>query len=173
MATSYLLIASLCLIGLSVRTVYEIRKRAGRVDTRSPVLFAVVFVAMCVMLASWPFLCPLDRWRIAVPAAVRWLGLGSALGGLVLAVAGLVQLRALENVDHLVTAGVFARLRHPMYTGFILWIAGWCLREGAVVSAGVGLVCIANILYWRGLEEAALEAQYGEAYRSYRLGTWF
>lgn len=50
----YLFVASLCLIGLAIRTTYEALKRAGRVDTRSPALFAVVFVAMCVMPASWP-----------------------------------------------------------------------------------------------------------------------
>lgn len=118
-------------------------------------------------------MCPLDPWRIDVSSAVRPLGLGSAIGGLALAVAWLVRLRALENVDHLVSTGVFARLRHPMYTGFILWISGWSLREGAIVSAGVGLGCIGNVLYWRRLEEAALEGQYGEEYRRYRLGSWF
>jgi len=173
MDRTYLLVASLCLIGLAIRTTYETLKRASKVDTKSTALFAVVFVAMCVMLASWPFLCPIDPWRIDVPGAVRWIGLGLAIGALALAVAGLVQLRGLENIDHLVTTGIYARLRHPMYTGFILWIVGWILRCGAVVSLGVAVVCVGNILYWRRLEEDALVAQHGEEYRIYRLGTWF
>jgi len=173
MHNTYLLAAGSCLLGLAIRTSYEALKKAGRADTSNSSIFALVFVAMCVMLASWPVMCPLDPWRIAVPGVERRIGLGLVIGALALAVGGLVQLRGLENIDHLVTTGMYARLRHPMYTGFILWIVGWVVRYGAVVSLAVGLVCIGNILYWRRLEEAALAAHYGEDYRSYRRKTWF
>ena len=173
MDTTYLLVAGLCLIGLAIRSSYELLKKAGKVDTKNTAIFAVVFVAMCLMLASWPVMCPRDPWRIALPGVVRWLGLGVVTAALALAVGGLVQLRGLENIDHLVTTGLFSRIRHPMYTGFVLWIAGWVVCYGAVVSLAVGLVCVGNILYWRRLEEGALESQYGEDYRSYRMGTWF
>jgi protein-S-isoprenylcysteine O-methyltransferase Ste14 len=169
---SYFLVAGLCLLGLGIRTTYEILKKAGKADTTNTLIFAVVFVGMCVMLASWPVMCPLDPRRLALPVAVRWIGLGAAGCALVLAVGGMVQLRGLENIDHLVSTGFYARIRHPMYTGFVLWIAGWVLRYGAVTSFAVGVVCVGNILYWRWLEERALEAQYGEAYRSYRTRSW-
>jgi protein-S-isoprenylcysteine O-methyltransferase Ste14 len=170
---TFLLCNALCLIGLATRTTYETLKKAGRVDTKNPVIFAVVYVAMCVMLTSWPFLCPRDPWPIALPGFVRGIGFGLVAAALVLAIGGLVQLRGLENIDHLVTTGLFARIRHPMYTGFLLWIVGWVVREGAGVSLAVGLVCIGNILYWRRLEEDALDAAYGEDYRAYRRRTWF
>jgi protein-S-isoprenylcysteine O-methyltransferase Ste14 len=173
MDTTYLLVAGLCLIGLAIRSSYELLKKAGKVDTKNTAIFAVVFVAMCLMLASWPVMCPRDPWRIALPGVVRWLGLGVVTAALALAVGGLVQLRGLENIDHLVTTGLFSRIRHPMYTGFVLWIAGWAVCYGAVASSVIGVVCIGNILYWRRLEEGALESQYGEDYRSYRSGTWF
>jgi protein-S-isoprenylcysteine O-methyltransferase Ste14 len=169
---TFLPVVALCLLGLAVRTGYEWLKSAGKADTRNTAVFAVVFVAMCVMLASWPVMCPLDPRRLALPGALRWLGLGAAACALILAVGGLVQLRGLENIDHLVTTGVYARIRHPMYAGFVLWIAGWVLRYGAVTGFVVGVVSVGNILYWRWLEERALEAQYGEAYRSYRARTW-
>jgi protein-S-isoprenylcysteine O-methyltransferase Ste14 len=173
MHSTYLTLAGLCLISLTIRTVYEVLKKAGRLDTKNKTTFAVVFVAMCAMLASWPVMCPLDPWPIALPEGVRWIGLGVAVAGLALAFGGLVQLRGVENIDHLVTTGLFARLRHPMYAGFILWIAGWVLRHGAGVSLALGLLCIGNVLYWRHLEERAMEAQYGETYRTYRRRTWF
>jgi protein-S-isoprenylcysteine O-methyltransferase Ste14 len=47
------------------------------------------------------------------------------------------------------------------------------VRYGAAASLVVGLVCIGNILYWRRLEEGALESHYGEDYQSYRRATWF
>jgi protein-S-isoprenylcysteine O-methyltransferase Ste14 len=60
-----------------------------------------------------------------------------------------------------------------MYAGFVLWIVGWVVRYGAVASLAVGLVGIGNILYWRHIEEGALESLYGDDYRVYRQGTWF
>jgi protein-S-isoprenylcysteine O-methyltransferase Ste14 len=173
MDSTYLLVAGLCLIGLAIRSGYELLKEAGKVDTKNTAIFAVVFVAMCLMLASWPAMCPRDPWRIAFPGVVRWIGRGVLLAALGLALGALFQLRGLENIDHLVTTGLFSRIRHPMYTGFVLWIVGWVVCYGAVVSLAVGLVCIGNILYWRRLEEGALESHYGEEYRRYRRGTWF
>lgn len=173
MHTIYLPIAGLCLICLGVRTSYELLKKNGRVDTENKAVFTVVFVAMCLMLGSWPAMGPNDPVRLVVPAFVRLSGFGLVAAGLMLAVGGLVQLRGLENIDHLVTSGLYSRLRHPMYSGFVLWIVGWSLAFGGVVTLAVGTLCIANILYWRSLEEVAMQARFGEAYRAYRKGTWF
>ncbi len=60
-----------------------------------------------------------------------------------------------------------------MYTGFMLWIAGWSLLHDAVLSLLVGLPGIANILYWRRLEDKRLLAQFGDTYRRYSQRTWF
>jgi protein-S-isoprenylcysteine O-methyltransferase Ste14 len=172
MDNTYLILVGLCLLGLTIRTGYEALKKAGRVDPENKPLFFVVFVAMCTMLASWPFMCPRDPWRITVPGVVRWIGLLAVAVALALAFGGLVLLRGLENIDHLVTTGLYSKLRHPMYAGFILWIVGWVVCYGAVGSAIIALICIGNILYWRFLEESALESRYGEDYRSYRRTTW-
>jgi protein-S-isoprenylcysteine O-methyltransferase Ste14 len=92
--------------------------------------------------------------------------------GVIFAVGALLQLRGLENIKHLVTSGLFKKIRHPMYAGFVLWILGWSTYHRAMVSLFVGLVGIANILFWRRLEEARLLAQHGEAYLEYRVTTW-
>ena len=118
-------------------------------------------------------MCPMDPVHVGVPAIVRWASLAVLLGGLVLAVGALTQLRGVENIDHLVTTGLFARVRHPMYLGFTLWILGWAVFHGAIASLAVGFVGIVNILVWRHLEEEHLETSYGETYRSYRARTWF
>jgi protein-S-isoprenylcysteine O-methyltransferase Ste14 len=56
-----------------------------------------------------------------------------------LAVGALIQLRGVENIKHMVTAGLFRKIRHPMYTGFILWIFGWSVYHGALLSLAIGL----------------------------------
>jgi hypothetical protein len=111
MDSTYLIVAGLCLIGLTVRTGYELLKKTGRVDTKNRAIFAVVFVAMCLMLASWPVMCPLDPRRIAFPGVLKGFGLGVATTGIGLAPAGLVQLRGLENIGHLVTTGLYVKRR--------------------------------------------------------------
>jgi protein-S-isoprenylcysteine O-methyltransferase Ste14 len=68
---------------------------------------------------------------------------------------------------------LYARLRHLMYSGFILWIVGWVPAFGAMVSLAIGVVGVASILDWRWLEDGALRSQYGEAYRSYCQRSWF
>jgi protein-S-isoprenylcysteine O-methyltransferase Ste14 len=140
---------------------------------KGTILFALVFVAMCLMLASWPLMCPLDPMHLSLSKTAKWLGLCVLLVGLGLAIGALIQLRGLEDIDHLVTTGLFSKIRHPMYTGFILWILGWVIYYRAAVSLMIAFVGIGNILCWRQLEDEKLEIHYGEAYRGYRKGTWF
>jgi protein-S-isoprenylcysteine O-methyltransferase Ste14 len=158
---------------LLIRSSYELLKKVGKVNPRNNALFAAVFTAMCALWVSWFWMCPLDPLPVMLPDLVRWSGLALAVIGIALAVGALVQLRGLENIDRLITTGLFSRLRHPMYMGFVSWIIGWSAYHGALASFLVGLVGIGNILYWRRLEDEKLEAQYGEIYLAYRKQTWF
>jgi protein-S-isoprenylcysteine O-methyltransferase Ste14 len=173
MSTDFLLLLVLYVACLMTRSTYEVFKKAGRVDLKNKMLFYVIFSVMCSMWVSWFLLCPLDPYAVNLPPVVHWTGLGIFVVGWGLALGALAQLRGLEDIDHLVTGGLFLRLRHPMYTGFIFWIVGWAVYHGAALSLCVGILGIANILYWRHLEDAALEVQWGEPYREYQKGTWF
>ncbi len=161
------------LICLAIRTGYELFKRAGKVDSENKTLFVMIFATMCILWVSWFNMCPVDPSRRTLPAAAEWMGLGAVILGVGLAVGALLQLRGVENIKHLVTTGLFTRVRHPMYTGFVLWILGWAVYHGAIVSLLFGCLAIGNILYWQRLEEEKLESAYGDAYRTYRLHTWF
>lgn len=173
MKTEFLVFLGLYVICLTTRTTYEFFKKAGRVNLKSKILFWTIFTTMCLLWVSWFVMCPLDPWSLDVPLAVRLTGLAVVLIGWALAIGALLQLRGLEDIDHLVTGGLFSKLRHPMYTGFIFWILGWGTYQRAGVSLLVGVLGIASILYWRRLEDAALENRYGERYREYRKETWF
>jgi protein-S-isoprenylcysteine O-methyltransferase Ste14 len=173
MLTVYLILVGLCMVALAIRTGYELFKKAGKVDPHNKFVFAVVFVAMIVMLLSWPLLSPLDPLHLSLPTVIHWIGLAGLVVGLALAVGGLFFLRGVENIDHLVTGGLYAKLRHPMYTGFVLWIVGWVLFHGAAASLVAGIICIANILYWGRLEESKMVSQFGDTYIRYRKATWF
>jgi protein-S-isoprenylcysteine O-methyltransferase Ste14 len=158
---------------LATRTIYELFKKSGRVDLKNKYLFAAIFTAMCLLWVSWFSLCPEDPQRLDFPPLVHWFGAAFFLSGWILAVGALIQLKGLEDIDHLVTSGLFSRIRHPMYTGFVCWILGWSIYHGAVISFVAGLVGIANVCYWRGLEDRSLTVRYGEIFAQYRSKTWF
>jgi protein-S-isoprenylcysteine O-methyltransferase Ste14 len=165
---AYLGLLALYLAGLAVRMVYEFLKKQGKVSPSSRPAFLIVFLGMCTMWGSWFSMCEMDPVRLGLPVAVRWFGFILFLTGMVLAVGALIQLRRLENTDHLVTTGLFALVRHPMYLGFLLWLAGWPLYHDAGLSLVPGLLGLGCVLYWRRIEEAALLEQFGSAYESYR-----
>lgn len=173
MGNGFLVPAGLFLLCLAVRGVYELLKEAGKINAESKPIFAIIFSSMCLLWVSWFSLCPLDPYRLKLPDAVRWTGLALVALGLLLAVGALLQLRGVENIKTLVTSGLFTKLRHPMYAGFILWIAGWSVYHDGAASLGLGLAGIASVLWWRHLEEARLDAQFGSTYREYRRTTWW
>ncbi|HTP12555.1 MAG TPA: NnrU family protein [Bacteroidota bacterium] len=173
MNSDFLIPAGLFLVCNVARFAYEILKEAQKIDRESKAVFALILTAMLVLWISWFSLCPADPYRFDIGELWRRCGLALFLVGTILAVAALIQLRGVEHIDHLVTSGLFRKLRHPMYTGFLLWIVGWSMFHGAVLSLGIGLVGIANVLWWRHLEEVRLQAQFGTAYQQYRITTWF
>ena len=173
MRNNFFFLFGLFLAGLAIRNIYELLKRAQRIKANHRGAFAVVFVAMCVMWVSWFSMCPLDPYHLSLPESVRWVGLAMVVVGLGLSLGALGHLKGVENINQLVTTGLYSRLRHPMYLGFILWILGWSIYHGAAFSVIPGLLGIGSILYWRRLEEHDLESRYGEAYRSYRTRSWF
>jgi len=173
MANIYLILVVLFVVSLAIRSGYELLKEAGKVNPESKLIFAFIFTTMCTLWACWFGLCPLDPSPVNLPDPVRWSGFALFVVGMILAIGALLQLRGLENIDHLVTNGLFTRIRHPMYTGFTLWILGWSTYHGAIASLAVGLVGIANILYWRRLEDLRLLTRYGDTYHQYLQTTWF
>lgn len=68
----------------------------------------------------------------------------------------------------LVTEGIYAVVRHPIYTSYILLFAGYCAMLHSPLAFGL-LVVVCCI--WFGsripLEEAMLERRFGEEYRLY------
>ena len=169
----FFLLAAIHVGGLATRAAYEYLKKTRRLDPKNPAVFAAIFTVMIALWACWFGMCPLDPVRLSIPETVHRFGLGMFITGFVLAVSGVVKLKGVENIDRLETRGLYSALRHPMYTGFILWTAGWALYQGAAVSMFIGILTVANVLWWRSLEERELTARYGRKYRQYQKQTWF
>ena len=71
----------------------------------------------------------------------------------------------------LVTGGPFALIRHPFYLAYsIAWLAAPVATHGPLVTV-FALAAIATYAFAARREERQLEDRFGEAYRTYKLGT--
>lgn len=128
---------------------------------------------MALLWCSWFLLCINDVFKIDVPAIIRYSGLLLVFTGLAIFLTALITIKTLESYDgNLITGGIYSKIRHPMYLGFILWLAGFPIFTGAVYSALLAVPFILNILFWRHLEEIELAKRFPE-YKGYRIKTWF
>jgi protein-S-isoprenylcysteine O-methyltransferase Ste14 len=80
--------------------------------------------------------------------------------------------RVIIQVDHqLITAGPYAYLRHPLYTGLLTALTGTTLVSGHY-GALLGLSLAINIFRLKAhREEQLLEAEFGAGYAVYRAHT--
>lgn len=108
-----------------------------------------------------------------------WLGLLALVASLVLFRVTHKQLGknwsvTLETRDKhtLVTSGLYAWVRHPMYSSFLLFAVAQFLLLPNWIAGPVGLIAIGILFFMRvPHEEALMEATFGEEYRAYMRRT--
>jgi protein-S-isoprenylcysteine O-methyltransferase Ste14 len=115
---------------------------------------------------------PRAGWGAMEIAGICLLGLG-----LVLWAAARLQLGSSFAVTaqarHLVTHGLYSRIRNPIYVFGSCVIAGVILVLGRPIYLLIFIIIIPLQLWRSRKESAVLEAAFGEEYREYRAGTWF
>jgi len=82
---------------------------------------------------------------------------------------GEAELRPHEHAQELVTTGLHARMRHPIYVAHLLNLAGWSMGSGLVVSFALLAVSALGtfpLMVW--IEEQELEKRFGQRYREYK-----
>ena len=118
-------------------------------------------------------------WQMRPPVwtAMQTVGLCLLVAGFVLWTIARFQLGASFAVTaqarHLVTHGLYSKLRNPIY------VFGSCVFVGIILVLGrpawllIFLVIIPLQIVRSRKESAVLEATFGDEYRKYRAGTWF
>jgi len=161
-----------CVITHIVRSTYELLKHK-EILKPSRLSFVIMFINMMLLWISWVLLCRFDIYRITLPAIIKYTGLVLSGIGIIVFITALFTLKTLETYEgDLVTTGIFSKIRHPMYLGFILWLIGFPIFFGAIFSLILTLLFIANILFWRHLEENELEKRF-PTYLDYKKKTIF
>jgi len=73
--------------------------------------------------------------------------------------------------DRLATTGLYAHVRHPQYTGFIMIMFGFLLQWPTIVTLAMFPILVAMYVRLARGEEAEVAAVFGEAYRRYAAAT--
>lgn len=79
----------------------------------------------------------------------------------------------IEQGHQLVTAGLYRWLRHPAYTGLLVFFSAAALALGSWIGALIALLLILLALRYRiTIEERLLAETFGSAYHEYAQRTW-
>ncbi|MGR3271742.1 methyltransferase family protein [Thalassococcus profundi] len=76
-----------------------------------------------------------------------------------------------QKAGELATTGIYARMRHPQYVGFVAILIGFLFQWPTILTLAMFPVLV--VMYWRLslAEERQAEAEFGEAYRRYASRT--
>jgi protein-S-isoprenylcysteine O-methyltransferase Ste14 len=131
------------------------------------------------LIAIFGMVFVLDRGEtLGLPPAVAAAGWVACAAGIVIGAAALAAMGRVMRVSpepkpggHLVTRGVYRKLRHPMYTAVVLVALGLWLRKPSLALAIAGVALIALLLAKARYEERLLAARYPD-YGAYRKRSW-
>ncbi len=167
-----------------MRMPYELRASRDKVvDRRIGLRESLSIAVLGIGWAGLPLLYVFTGWLDAadyrLPRSLQGSGLALGTVGLALSLAllwrsmadlGTNWSKSLEIREHheLVTSGIYARTRHPMYLALWVWgLAQPLLLHNGLVAAG-GLLAAAALWFGRiGPEEAMMREHFGDAYTAY------
>jgi len=79
----------------------------------------------------------------------------------------------IRETHKLITEGVYAKVRHPMYSAFWLWAIAQALLLPNWIAGFSGIVGFGTLFFGRVFEEERMmERAFGDEYRDYMRRTW-
>jgi protein-S-isoprenylcysteine O-methyltransferase Ste14 len=149
----------------------------GKRDRRSQLGIAIQSLGIAIVALGpvRPTLAPLSVPAVVGTAAVLVL-MGGAIGLFAASSRELGRnwsLVARMRDDHqLVRTGPYARVRHPIYLGMLLFLLAFAVGLGHWAELVIALpVFLAGTAIRTRLEDGLLEQQFGEEFRDYRSAT--
>jgi len=139
-----------------------------------PPLLALAVIVVGLAL-DWLFpayvltLLPSLVWRIVVGVILLAVGLGIGFPARRAFISAGTEVKPWKPSTALVTDGIFARLRNPMYVGGTLVLAGLSILLAADWMLVLTIAFVPVIHFGVVMrEERYLEAKFGDAYRAYK-----
>src|SRR4051795_9707649 len=82
---------------------------------------------------------------------------------------GLPEVRANHSADRLITTGIRARVRHPIYLAHLCEMLAWSIGTGLLVCWALTAFAVVTGAVMIRMEDKELEKRFGEVYIKYRL----
>jgi protein-S-isoprenylcysteine O-methyltransferase Ste14 len=154
------------------------QKPAARHESRASRLVHLIPLGIgCVLLLGGPLTGPVLNAPILPRAAwMAYIGTLLVLAGLGFAIwarlhlggnwSGLVTVK---QSHELIQTGPYAMARHPIYTGLITAFTGTAIVEDAWRGPLAAVIIAASFIRKMRMEEAFMEATFGDAYARYRM----
>jgi protein-S-isoprenylcysteine O-methyltransferase Ste14 len=160
-------------------------KRAGATEKGEGDAFrllrmTILITTFMLLFSSWLRIGPLARRFVPRVTAIEIAGAAIALAGIAVTVWARAHLgrnwsdKVVIKKDHeLIRTGPYAHMRHPIYSGVLLGVAGTALAIGE--WRGVVAFCLLGVNYALKAkkEERVLAQVFGERYRTYQRETGF
>ncbi|MFQ6016452.1 MAG: methyltransferase family protein, partial [Anaerolineae bacterium] len=136
-----------------------------------------IYVLTALLGRAYPVLDPFSHKNghllvaLAGGSEVVWMlvmGVTMALfwGGIIVMEKGWRQIHRAQGA--LVTDGIYARVRHPQYSGLFLIIVSLLIQWPTIISLLMAPVLVWTYLRLARQEEQEMEARFGEAYQAYK-----
>ncbi len=154
-------------------------RRPTRSLWKSKGAFLAFAIALMTEMFGWPLLLFLLSPLVSVPTlAPRFLaavGHWPPVVGTILSFAGLALIAAgwvrIHRAEGLVTDGVYRWVRHPQYTGILLFSLGWILHWPTVLTLLLFPALAAAYVALALAEEREARRVYGPAWEAYAKRT--
>jgi protein-S-isoprenylcysteine O-methyltransferase Ste14 len=151
-------------------------KPVARSESASARLTYLLLVALAVYLLVAPRVpspwlnerfAPFVPWLLWLGAALTFAGIAFSIWARLLLAGNWSASVTLKHDHELVVAGPYHCVRHPIYTGLLVALAGTALALGE--WRGLIALAITAAALWRKLrlEEALMRGQFGDAYARY------
>jgi protein-S-isoprenylcysteine O-methyltransferase Ste14 len=116
---------------------------------------------------------PRSYWAFFLGAALTWAGVAFAIWARIHIGRYWSASVALKAGHELIRTGPYSRIRHPIYTGILMAVAGTALAVGRYRGIAAFAIILAGFVWKSKREEALLAGQFGAAFDEHRRHTGF
>ena len=138
-----------------------------------PYSHAIQFISPVVFLIVWALDSFVFKWSINLSELIPWPIRGGL--GMIILGASITLMRTAENVlfkgeqkMEVITDGILAHVRHPLYLGGLLIYLGFIVFTFSIISMGVFILVFIAYNQLASYEEMDLIKIFGEQYLEYK-----
>jgi protein-S-isoprenylcysteine O-methyltransferase Ste14 len=148
------------------------RRRGGPVIPIVAGIWLASIAGCTLLLWPWRLVRLYETWLSWIPWALlslAALAIYRRAGDFGVArLIGQAELRPQEYEQRLVTTGMHARIRHPLYLAHGMMLTAWTIGAGTWAMLALWIFGVVSGALMIRLEDAELERRFGEEFRQYR-----